>query len=399
MTGRQPRPARAVVVTFDGVALASPALHWAAREAVLRQLPLVVVQAYGERPRTDRRPADGPVGSESGPGDGQRAVDDDEGGTPTTRERAWRLADAAVATAVALQPTLQAYAWAAAGPLPDVLGQAVADPALVVVGTRGRGVLLAFLRGAHRAGREGRPVPPVVLARQDSRSARPTSTGLTGLTSLTGLTGLPNLPELPGLQGPPALSGLPVGDGHLLDGLDAHVVVGVDGGASTRAVMGFGFDVAARRGARLLAVPVPPRGDKWWTRALDTHVHGVSAPAVDEVEALLVSHRSAFPDVEVAVAQGDGTVAGPLRIARPPDLLVVGSRDAGVSGLLGSTLGCTAINRARCPVALVPVPAGDGPGEGTGNKTRDRIRRRIRVPQARRPATQPPARPREEALR
>ncbi|GAA2760519.1 universal stress protein [Actinopolymorpha rutila] len=372
MTGRQPRPARAVVVTFDGVALASPALHWAAREAVLRQLPLVVVQAYGERPRTDRRPADGPVMGEPGPDDGQGAVDNDEGGTPTNRERAWRLADAAVATAVAVQPTLQAYAWAAAGPLPDVLGQAVADPALVVVGTRGRGVLLAFLRGAHRAGREGRPVPPVVLARQDSRAAQLLPAGPSGL----------------GLSEPPVLSGLPVGDGHLLDGLDGHVVVGVDGGASTRAVVGFGFDIAARRDARLLAVPVPPRGDKWWTRgALDTHVHGVSAPGMDAVEALLAPHRSAYPGVEATVANGDGTVAGPLRIARPPDLLVVGSRDAGVSGLLGSTLGCTAINRARCPVALVPVPAEERRGG------------RIRVPQARRPAHQPPARPREEALR
>lgn len=368
MTGRQPRPVRAVVVTFDGVALANLALHWAAREAVLRQLPLVVVQAYGERPRTDRRPADGPVAGELGPDDGQGAVDDDEGGTPTTRERAWRLADAAVATAVAVQPTLQAYAWAAAGPLPDVLGQAVADPALVVVGTRGRGVLLAFLRGAHRAGREGRPVPPVVLVRQDSRSARPMPVGL---------------------------SGLPVGDWHLLDGLDGHVVVGVDAGASTRAVVGFGFDVAARRGARLLAVPVPPRGDKWWTRALDTHVHGVSAPGFDAVEVLLAPHRSAYPDVEVTVAAGDGTVAGPLRIARPPDLLVVGSRDAGVSGLLGSTLGCTAINRARCPVALVPVPTKELASDRTGRRSGGRIR----VPQARRPVGRPPTRPREEALR
>lgn len=395
MTGRQPRPARAVVVTFDGVAVANPALHWAAREAVLRQLPLVVVQAYGERSRTDRRLADGPEAGGPGPDDGQGAVDDDEGGTPTTRERAWRLADAAVAAAVAVQPTLQAYAWAAAGPLPDVLGQAVADPALVVVGTRGRGVLLAFLRGAHRAGQEGRPVPPVVLTRQDSRAPRPMPVGLPGPS---------------GLSGPPAGDGPPVGDGQLLDGLDGldgHVVVGVDGGASTCAVVGFGFDVAARRGARLLAVPVPPRGDKWWTRALDTHVHGVSAPGVDAVEALLAPHRLAYPGVDVTVAHGDGTVAGPLRIARPPDLLVVGSRDGGVSGLLGSTLGCTAINRARCPVALVPVPAGEPAGERSSGRTsrrtddrsRDRSRDRIRVPQARRPSHRPPARPREEALR
>lgn len=316
MTGRQPCPTTAIVVAIEGIALAHPALFWAAREAALRRSPLVVVHAYGDRRQLDRYDAElsGAAGHDVGETEESRRTSGNEGPEPTARARAWRVAEAGAASATSMVPEVEAHALAVHGPVSEMLWQAVPDPTLVVVGVRGRGVLSALLRAADAATDAGIEPRPVVLARRGSRS------------------------------------GLPV--------LDGHVVLGVDDSARSEAVIRFGFAAAALRGARLLAVPVPPRGDVWWARHHNTALHGMSAPGLEAVEAILEPHAAEHPGVDVTVAHGDGTVAGPLRIARHPDLLVVGSRGGrGISGLLGSTLGCTAINRAYCPVALVPVPS------------------------------------------
>lgn len=325
MTGRQPCPTTAIVAAIEGIALAHPALFWAAREAALRRLPLVVVHAYGDRRHLDRYDAElsGAAGPDAGDAEESSRTSGEDGPEQTTRARAWRVAEAGAASARSLVPEVEAYALAVHGPVGEMLWQAVPDPTLVVVGVRGRGVLSAILRAAEAGMDAGVEPRPVVLARRASRS------------------------------------GLPM--------LDGHVVLGVDGSARSEAVIRFGFVAAALRGARLLAVPVPPRGDVWWARHHNSALYGMSAPGVEAVEAILEPHAAAHPDVDVTVAHGDGTVAGPLRIARHADLLVVGSRGGrGISGLLGSTLGCTAINRACCPVALVPVPSEADLGDELG---------------------------------
>jgi len=123
MTGRGARPVTAVVVGVDASAAARNAVSWAAREAAIRALPLVVSHAYA----LDA---------------GQRDLDL----ARVARERAWRRADEGVAAALTAVPGLEASAWAAPGALAQVLDAAVEDPALFVVAARGRGVLLSLLR-------------------------------------------------------------------------------------------------------------------------------------------------------------------------------------------------------------------------------------------------------------
>jgi hypothetical protein len=244
------------------------------------------------------------------------------------RDRAWRRAEEGAAFAAAAVPEVEARPWAAAGPVVEVLRSAVRSPTLYVVAARGSGVLLGLVDSATAA-----PRAPVVLVRRRGPSA--------------------------------AFASVPPDGGQ--------VVVGVDGTARGTALVGRAFEIAAGRRAGLVAVPVPPRaadeatgrqtvpgsGPEGGVSRWVGHGAG-AAPTPALVEEVVAGLASAWPQVEVTVAEGDGTIAGPLRVVRPSDLLAVGSlhdRRAGVAERLGSALGCVALNRARCPVALVPLPA------------------------------------------
>ena len=301
MTGRGARPVTAVVVGVDASAAARNAVSWAAREAAIRALPLVVSHAYA----LDA---------------GQRDLDL----ARVARERAWRRADEGVAAALTAVPGLEASAWAAPGALAQVLDAAVEDPALFVVAARGRGVLLSLLRrSSEEETRSG--TRPVVFVRRPATVSRPG----------------PDPQVVWGIADPSG-AGWPGG------GRDG---AGAPRGARWDAAARFAFHAARLRDARLVVVPVPRSGS--------------GAPDIEGVRAALAPHRATWPDVDVVVVPGDGTVAGPLRMVRQPDLLVIGSGETGGLGaVLGGALGCLAVNRARCPVVLVPE-AQDPPASRT----------------------------------
>ncbi|MEU2602509.1 universal stress protein [Streptomyces hirsutus] len=287
----------AVVVGVDATPGAGPALAWAVDEAVLRRLPLHVVFA-----------ADAPWL---------------EGGSVelTSLWSSWgpaqRAAHAAVLQeardyAVGRQPGLTVVAELADGSPVDVLRARAPDSAMVVIGSRHRGIVRELLS----RGSVGKPLAahaacPVVVVRE---------------------------PE-PVTHAPP------------------HVVVGVDGSAVSTEAVRFAFEEAAFREARLVAVSAwqPPR-----LRDL------ASEDAEDEARRVLAEStagwREKYPQVDLrhSVVRGH-----PVRVlgdaARRALMLVAGSRGlGGFSGLVLGSVSQGLLHHAPCPVVIVPQPAGDG---------------------------------------
>lgn len=137
-----------------------------------------------------------------------------------------------------------------------------------------------------------------------------------------------------------------------------EIVVGVDGSPAGAAAIGFAFEEASVRGARLRALLA-------WTHPVSTGpgdmvplVHDLGILAADEQRLLseaLAGRRAEYPDVEVVAETVRGRAARVLAEASGhADLLVVGSRGrGGFAGLLLGSVGHAMLMRARCPVAVV----------------------------------------------
>lgn len=150
-----------------------------------------------------------------------------------------------------------------------------------------------------------------------------------------------------------------VARGHATPGGD--VVVGIDDSATSADAVGFAFDEAARRGARLHAVHA-------WRRPTPTGPVEMLPPVADvhrDVEDRLASEAlggwaEKYPDVQVRRSVMHGAPVDALRTASADAaLLVVGARGrGGFTGLLLGSVSQSLLNRAACPVAIVrPNPA------------------------------------------
>jgi len=145
-----------------------------------------------------------------------------------------------------------------------------------------------------------------------------------------------------------------------------HVVVGVDGSASARAALEFGFAHAAGHRLPLVAVHATPRGDGelWFDeKFLETHLTAEPAALTllaEEVEPW--QHK--YPDVAVKRAVFVGRpLEALLRASNGASLLIVGSsRRVRDRRLLGS-VAHGAVDRALCPLGVV---AGDSTSEEAG---------------------------------
>ncbi|MFF4242496.1 universal stress protein [Actinomadura geliboluensis] len=137
-----------------------------------------------------------------------------------------------------------------------------------------------------------------------------------------------------------------------------EIVVGVDGSQAGAGAIGFAFEEASVRGARLRALLA-------WTHPVSSGpgdmvplVHDLGILAADEQRLLseaLAGRRAEYPDVEVVAETVRGRAARVLAEASGhADLLVVGSRGrGGFAGLLLGSVGHAMLMRARCPVAVV----------------------------------------------
>lgn len=188
------------------------------------------------------------------------------------------------------------------------------DAALVVVGSRGLGGFSGMLLGSNAAALAAHAKCPIVVVRGKGPADEPSS--------------------------------------------DGPVVVGFDGSAESDAALGFAFQVAALRGASVLAVHA------WhgFTTDATLRVPGETVPW-DELDEELRSElaeqldgwKRKYPDLQVKSAVVRGRSAATLvGLGETAQLLVVGRRGRGgfPDLLLGST-SQSLIYHAPCPVAVV----------------------------------------------
>ncbi len=136
---------RTVTVGYDGSSESRAAAEWAAREALLRGLPLRLVNV--------REPLPGPVAESALMADG------------TFRERAERLPREAGATLRARHPELEVVAEQVPGGPMDVLPEVAKDADLLVLGSRGLSGIGGFLVGSVGMVVIAHTTTPVVLVR------------------------------------------------------------------------------------------------------------------------------------------------------------------------------------------------------------------------------------------
>jgi len=122
---------------------------------------------------------------------------------------------------------------------------------------------------------------------------------------------------------------------------DAPVMVGVDGSAESDRATGVAFEIAAARGAPLVAVTVSPPGRSGpGSLAGDFDQYAARYPEVPARREMVLHQRSA--------------AGGLIEAADGAALVVVGSRGVGgLRGLLLGSVGRALIEHAPCPVAIV----------------------------------------------
>ncbi|WIY00775.1 universal stress protein [Amycolatopsis mongoliensis] len=287
---------RPVVVGVDGSTSATQAVCWAAREAVRRDLPLVVVHVCALVPVAV--PFAGALGA-------YKYVLVEEG-------RAWLAAarDAAKEAAPEVRVSTElTNGWAAE----HLIGRSTSAE-LLVLGSRGLGGFSGLLVGSVAVAVASHGHCPVVVVREADAA-----------------TGAPQ---------------------------DGPVVVGVDESPAGAAAIPFAFQAAATRGVPLLAVHtwMDQAIAIAWESSLATNWGQVRDEQLRLLEERLTPFRGRYPDVPVQLEIAtDGPARTLLGHAHTAQLVVVGSRGRG--GFRGLLLGSTSqalIHHATCPVAVVP---------------------------------------------
>jgi nucleotide-binding universal stress UspA family protein len=294
-----------ITVGVDGSLESLTAAHWSAKEAEMRHLSLRIRLAVNE-----------PVAGHS-----------DDVFPPPVIEAARSVSRARLDRAASfirdLHPDLDVQAALEIGDPRRALVAASKDTALTVVGSRGRGRLTEVLVGSvalHVAAHAHSPVAVV-----------PPATDLS------------------------------------VDGRDRPVMLGVDGGVSGAAAVGYAFEEAAVRATRLLAVLVLDDTEPWLADEGRPPRRPTLDRALDQLSGQLAPWTEKYPSVPVEQIVRRGRPAPALLecLHRGPDrdrpgLFVVGSRGRG--GLSGLLLGSTSqhlIARGTVPVIVVRPEAGD----------------------------------------
>ncbi|WP_433501407.1 universal stress protein [Sphaerimonospora sp. CA-214678] len=282
-----------IVAGVDGSQAGLEAVAWAAREAVLRDMPLRLVHAIprwvlesGETAEEGRRYA---------------------GVARWMREGADTALAAAVDRARREAPEVEVDSAHLPGDPRTALIDAAGKADLLVVGNHGLGGFRGLLLGSVAYGVAGQAPCDVVIVRGTPTPAR------------------------------------------------GEVVAGVDGSPVGAAALDFAFAEAALRGARLRAVHAWTwfeAGGGFVPGPDDPDVEQTEVRVVSEA---LSGHRERYPDVEVVEEVVRGHPVDVLSDASDAaDLLVVGSRGRGnLAGLVLGSVSHALLHHARCPLAVV----------------------------------------------
>ncbi|QTD96429.1 universal stress protein [Streptomyces cyanogenus] len=296
---------RTVTVGLDDSPESRAAAEWAAREALLRGLPLKIVHVQEPMPRYVARTP---------------LLDLDD-------YRLWAERSAReAADGIRLRhPGIEVTTEQLTGTAADVLCEAAGLAELLVLGSRGLGGLSGFMVGSVSLGVVARAERPVVLVRAGEQAADEHRMDPAGVPSAAA-------PFRP-------------------------VVLGLDIDQPDDTLLEFAFDAAARRSAALRAVhawPAPPASFHGFTA--DPALHDVLARGqASLLGKVLRPWREKFPDVEVIEA---------VRCGGAAQVLVDGSRDASLvvvgrrirTGPFGARIGHvthSALHHIAAPVAVV----------------------------------------------
>ncbi|WP_242608934.1 universal stress protein [Actinomadura formosensis] len=220
------------------------------------------------------------------------------------------IVDAAVARARGRVPGLEVTGEQSGGQPARVLIERAAGEAMLVTGSRGKGGLTGLALGSVAMQVASHARCPVVVVRETGPSAH------------------------------------------------GEIVVGVDGSEAAAGAVGFAFEAASLRGARLRAVMA-------WSYPVSTGPGDMQPLVYDRglveeeerrvLAEALAGWRAEHPDVEVVAEAVRGRAVRTLAEASAhADLLVVGSRGrGGFSGLLLGSVGHAMLHRAHCPVAVI----------------------------------------------
>ncbi|NUK04147.1 universal stress protein [Streptomyces lunaelactis] len=285
-----------VTVGLDGSPESLAAAEWAAREALLRGVPLRLVHAQ-ERPQ-DLDPASSPEGAQHSQAEGMlnEAADG-------LRQR---------------HPHLEITTQQLSGLPPDALSIAAKEADLLVLGSRGLGRFAGFLLGSVGLATLRATERPLVVVRAPSGRE-----------------------DVPQSDSPAA--GAP---GPYLD-----VVVGVDLQQACDAVISFAFDAAARRACTIRVV------HGWTPPLVYTRIAAVESGEqyAQALSDMLIPWRQKFPSVRVVEDAVFGAAAQQLVWASADaELVVVGRRiqQAPHSGHIGPVTHAV-LHHSTAPVAVV----------------------------------------------
>ncbi|MEU0343692.1 universal stress protein [Streptomyces bobili] len=291
-----------VVVGLDGRRESLVTAEWAAREALLRGVPLRLVHV----PRLSSPPYAALAGVV----------------VPTDPQRPEHELDLVRASLSRRHPGLDVTAEQIPGDTVTILLAAAADAGLLVLGSRGLGRTAGFLLGSVSRLVAARAQRPVVLVRSFAQEGQDANRGAAPETS------------------------------------DGDVVVGVDLAGPDDAVLAFAFDAASRRGAGLRVVHGCGQESEGISATELTGVNG-GGPAVAPERPpadLLRPWQDKFPDVSVTEQAVVGQAGSHLVDAsRTAALLVVGraARHAPVGAQIGPVTEA-ALHYAESPVAVIP---------------------------------------------
>ncbi|MFJ9012123.1 universal stress protein [Streptomyces canus] len=286
-----------VIAGVDGSAESLAAAEWAAREAERRGCGLRLVHAWERGPRPVRGASAGAV----------------------HRHLARRVLRQVEDRVRAVHPGTRLDDEQTEGPAGAVLLHAAEQADLLVLGCRGLSGFTGFLVGSVALDVVARATRPVVLVRAGEEAADE---------------------HLPAADGSPSTR-----TGY------RDVVLGVDTADPCDEVIGFAFEEARLRRARLRAVHARQTG-----AALGRALEETDADALRSLTDVVGTWREKYPDVEVLTTVATGRAQSVLvRAASGASLLVVGHRltERPVGPLTGPVTHAV-VHHVDCPVAVVP---------------------------------------------
>ena len=286
-----------ITVGADGSAESLRAVEWAAREAALRSVPLRIVSVPALPPRMSRFQP--------------------PGRPDAVAESAHESYAAALARAAdrarELEPGLAVHTELLSGSPAGALAEATADASMLVVGSRSGGKIAAMVLDSASGYAAAHGRCPVVVRHREGKSAH------------------------------------------------GEIVVGVGDLDQSAAALGFAFDEAALRRARLTVVhawssflPAPGPGDRAGAERAAANSCHLSPGMAARLQDMVAGWQEKYPAVRAGAEIMHAHPAHLLAAASDSaDLVVLGRRPGGTDGSRMSSVIHGVLHRAHSPVAIV----------------------------------------------